>query len=508
MSQIFDSIKTDSALPTYKYFVGGEWQISRNRRLINLYSPIDGSLVGRIQAISPKEADIAVTAASLAQNQWSTLSDAKRLQVVKKTLDLLQKHQKVLSSLLTLEVGKLKKEAEAEVDHTIHLIEETLKTKWSFASSLKIENEVCRVLKEPVGVVLAITPFNYPLYTTVTKIIPALLVGNAVVLKPSVFGSITVLHLAKIMEEAGLLPGVLNVVTGHGEQIGRYLAQHDLVNLISFTGSSRVGKEIAQKATLAGLILELGGKDPAIVLEDADLELAAKEIADGAFTYAGQRCMAIKRVLVVKKIKKPFLEKLKQTTVVRFGVLGDPRDPKVQLGPVISDFQADYLEGLLKDALKKGAAIVFGGKRMAVIPQKIQLAKRILAFSKRLIRLKKGHGRYWQATILDEVTPAMRIAWEEQFGPLLPIITVNNAEEAVRLANASEYGLDACIFTQDTVRAEELAGKLQVGQVFINQRPHRRPDQFPFSGVKSSGLGVQGIDYSLEAMTRVKSIRQ
>jgi len=508
MTKIFKEIKTESKVPTYKYLVEGEWQESRNRKLINIFSPIDGSLLGRIQSVLPREADIAVTGAAMAQTSWASLSPSKRNAILAKTASLILKNKDFLAKLLTKEIGKLKKDAEAEIDHAVYVIKETLKEKWQEKLTLKIGKSSCEITRQPLGVVLCITPFNYPIYTACTKIVPALISGNSVVLKPSVFGSISTFHLVQLFKKAGLPAGVLNVITGRGDEIGWYLAQHDLINMLSFTGSSKVGRKIAERAKMVNMTLELGGKDPAIVLKDADLSEAASEIVEGAFAYAGQRCMAIKRVIAEKEIKDELVDKIKEMVLKKFGIVGDPRNEKTQLGPVISDQQADYLEKLVNDALKKGARVVLGGKRFVAVPLKMRLRRRILEIPKRLIRLRRGNGRYWEATVLDNVTPSMRIAWEEQFGPILPILSVKNAEEAVNLANASEYGLDAAIFTSSHKKAQKLAEKLEVGQVFINTRPHRAPDHLPFTGVKASGLGTQGIKYSILSMTRPKMLRR
>lgn len=506
MNNIFKEIKINNKIPTYKYLVDGEWQESRNRKLIDIFSPIDGSLLGRIQSVLPAEADIAITEASMDQPSWAETPATKRILILKNAANLVAKNKDTFINFLIRELGKTKENAEHEVNHTILFIKETIREFSNKESKITDKNQNCIIYKVPVGVVLCITPFNFPIYTAATKIIPALISGNSVILKPSVFGAISALHFAQIFKKAGIPDGVLNVITGKGPGVGRYLAHHDLINMISFTGSNNVGKEIAGKANIVHLVFELGGKDPAIVLSDADLDKAAFEIAKGAFTFAGQRCVAIKRVLVEKKVKDKFIEKLKQATQKEFSMVGDPRDSKTQMGPVISDRQADYLATLLNDALKKGAKIALGGKRFSVTSQKPKLKRRILELSRRLIKLRKGQGRYWQATILDDVKPNMKIAWVEQFGPILPILTVKNEKEAINLANASEYGLDAAIFTKDVKKAEKLARKLQVGQVFINVRPNRSSDNFPFTGCKNSGLGTQGIKYYIESTEKIKSI--
>jgi len=505
MVDIYREIKSSSKIPTYKFFVDGEWQESGSKKLINVFSPIDGSLLGRIQSVLPREADIAVTSASLAQSRWASYSWTKRAGILKQVASLLSQYKKPLSEILTQEIGKIKKEAESEIDRAISVINESIKIKEPKSLVIKRGYQVSEVRRCPFGVVLCITPFNYPIYTATSNIVPALLSGNSVVIKPSVQSSISTIFLVQLFKKVGIPPGVLNLVTGFGKDIGEYLAQHNLINIICFTGSTKVGQRLAEIAGMVGLILELGGKDPAIVLEDADLDNAAYEIVKSAFRFAGQRCIALKRVIAQKNIKDKLVEKMQQVILKEFSKVGDPRNPQTQLGPVISDKQADYLEVLLKDALKKGAKIITGGRRFIDVPLNMSFPKRVLEIPRHLIRLKRGQGRYWEATLVDDVDSSMRIAWEEQFGPILPIMTVKNATEALKIANASIYGLDASIFTKNLKIAQGLAEKIEAGQVFVNCQPHLSPD-LPFGGTKASGIGVQGFQYSVEALMRVGHI--
>ncbi|MCX6807073.1 MAG: aldehyde dehydrogenase family protein [Candidatus Berkelbacteria bacterium] len=508
MPNIFKEIRTSGKIPTYKYLVDGEWQESRNRKMIDIFSPIDNSLLGRIQSVLPREADIAVTAASMAQKSWVSISLEKRKAILNRVIDQVEKNKDILINFLILELGKTRSNAEHEISRISQIIKDYIVSYSEKIEEVKIQDNTWSIKRMPVGVVLCITPFNFPLSTTIGKIIPALIAGNSVILKPSTYGAIGALHLANLFQKAGLPDGVLNVITGKGEQVGRYIAQHSLVNMISFTGSSKVGREIAKKTNMVNQIYELGGKDPAIILADANLEKAAEMVAIGAFLFAGQRCVAIKRVIVEQKVKKQFIEKLVKYTEKHFGIVGDPRDKKTQLGPVISDKQADYLSMLLSDALKKGAKIICGGNRFSVTYRKHRLRRRILEISRRLIRLRKGQGRYFEPTILDNVTPGMKIAWQEQFGPILPVLTVRNDKEALNLANASEYGLDTYIFTKNVKKAEEMADKLEVGQVYINTVSGRASDKIPFTGVKNSGLGTQGLKYSIDAVTCPRVIKK
>jgi len=488
MDDFFLDIKTaDEDRITYKYLSGGEWLESSSGELIDIKSPIDESLVGRIQAMTTKEIDIMLTAAAVAQETWRKSSLKQREKILKKAACLLEEKKEIFINLLVREIGKTLAEAKGEVERTVDVINYTAEQKdWGKVREIKGEdfprgpkNKVCKVFREPLGVVLAIVPFNYPLNLAATKIAPALLCGNAVVVKGPTQGSITTLHLVEIFKQAGVWDGAISLVSGRGSEIGDFMTTHELIDMIAFTGSSKVGKDLAVKAGLVPLLLELGGKDAAIVFADADLELAAEEVVKGAFSFAGQRCTAIKKVLVSDDVADEFIEILVAKTKELFGILGDPRDPKIQLGPVISDVQAEYLESLIRDAQDKGAVEVLGGRRK---------------------------GKYIPATILDNVNGEMRIAWEEQFGPILPITRFSDPEEAIGIVNASEYGLEASIFTQDEDLAKGVARSLEVGVVQINARPQRWPDHFPFLGVKDSGVGVQGVSYSIEAMTRIKGV--
>ena len=294
--------------------------------------------------------------------------------------------------------------------------------------------------------------------------------------KPPTQGSISGLLLAQAFAEAGLPAGVFNTITGRGSEIGDYIIEHPEVNFINFTGSTPIGQKVGKLAVIRPIMLELGGKDAAVVLEDADLDHTAKEIVSGAFSYSGQRCTAIKRVLVMDAVADQLAAKL-QAEVEKLTV-GDPFENK-DITPVIDEHSALFIEGLVQDAQKKGAVELTPYKR-----------------EKNLI---------WP-TLLDHVTTDMEIAWEEPFGPVLPIIRVSSLDEALTICNQSEYGLQSSIFTSNYPLAFDFASKLEVGTVHINAKTQRGPDNFPFLGVKGSGAGVQGIKYSIEAMTKVKSV--
>jgi len=387
-----------------------------------------------------------------------------------------------------MEVGKIKKSAVSSVKRSADIVNYTADqigfvTHQDIISSADFPNggdkKTDFVSREPVGVVLAITPFNYPINLAVTKIGPALLAGNSVIVKGSTQGSICTAMLVEIFNKAGVPKGVISFVSGKGSEIGDYLTAHKGISLINFTGSSGVGKELTSKTGLKTLILELGGKDAALVLEDTNIEIAANQIVDGAFSYAGQRCTAIKRVFVNKENHDVLLAKLIEITKQKYAVVGDPRKEETQMGPIISEKQTDYIQELVFDAVESGGKIVLGGVRKA---------------------------NYMEATIIDGVTADMRLAWEEQFGPVLPIITCDSVEQMIELHNKSQYGLGGSIFTTNIEKGKEIARQLQAGVIQINAKSERYPDNFPFLGVKDSGLGVQGIKWSIENMMRMKSI--
>jgi glyceraldehyde-3-phosphate dehydrogenase (NADP+) len=324
--------------------------------------------------------------------------------------------------------------------------------------------------------VLAIPPYNYPINLAVSKIVPGLVAGNAVVVKPPTQGSLAGTLLVEVFQEAGVPPAVVQVITGRGSRIGDLLVQHPRVDMISFTGSTETGHALARKAAMIPLQLELGGKDAAIVLADADLEATANDIVAGAFAYSGQRCTAVKRVLAVDDIADELVAMLEER--IKKLSVGDPRDDAT-VTPLVDAASAQSAVQMTEAAAAKGARVVLGGTR---------------------------EGSLVQPTLVDHVTPDMDIAWVEPFAPVLPIIRVANADEAVRLANQSEYGLQAAIFSRDVDVAMHVALALDVGTVQINGRTARGPDHFPFIGTKSSGMGTQGVRYSIEAMTRIKGL--
>jgi len=470
------------SLSTYKFYVNGEWRKSQSGHTIEIHSPYLHQVIGKVQSITKEEVDEAIHFAQGAQKSWADTSLQERAKYLYKWADELVNMQDEIAEIIMKEVGKSLKDARSEVVRTadfirytveeaLHMHGENMKGD-SFPGGSKLK--IAIIERVPIGVVLAIPPFNYPVNLAAAKLAPALISGNAVIFKPATQGSISGIKMIEALHKAKFPTGLVNVVTGRGSEIGDYLVEHKGINMISFTGGTNTGIRLAKKAAMIPLVLELGGKDPGIVREDADLKEAAKQIISGAFSYSGQRCTAIKRVLVHECVADELVRILKEE--IEILSVGSPEDGNT-IVPLIDDQSADFVQGLIDDALRKGATLVIGNKR-----------KRNLIYP----------------TLLDHVTEDMHVAWEEPFGPVLPIIRVSSDEEAINLANESEFGLQASVFTKDINKAFVIANKIETGSVQINGRTERGPDHFPFIGVKGSGLGAQGIRKSLESMTREK----
>ncbi|MGL5615283.1 MAG: NADP-dependent glyceraldehyde-3-phosphate dehydrogenase [Sarcina sp.] len=470
----------------YRNIVNGIDYEGKEENFIEIKSPIDNRVLGKVTAMSKEDVDFVMENTKRTQKYWATVAVHEKAKILYKVADLLIANKEELATLLMMEICKDKKSSLSEVVRTADFLRFTADTAKSIeGESIPSDSfpgfnkkKVSVVTREPLGVVLAISPFNYPVNLAASKIGPALMAGNTVVFKPATQGSLSGIYLARLFKEAGLPDGVLNTITGKGSVIGDYCVTHKMVDFINFTGSSEIGRRISKITEMKPLLMELGGKDAAIVLDDADLDLAAKNIVAGAFSYSGQRCTAVKRVLVENKVADKLVEKIK-IEVEKLSV-GSPLDKDdVAVVPLIDSKAADYVEGLMNEAKDKGAKLIMGGKR---------------------------EGNLILPTLFDNITTEMRLAWEEPFGPVLPIIRVDSMEEAINIANESEYGLQSSIFTNDIEKAFYVGNRLEVGTVQVNNKTERGPDHFPFLGVKSSGMGTQGIKYSIESMTRPKAV--
>lgn len=466
------------------YTLVGERREPVEGQTMEIVSPVDGSVVGRVHEFTPQEIDTALAAAADEQPRWADEALDARARVLHRAADVLEARVESVADLLVMEVAKARKDARDEVSRSADFVRFTAEegrrivgdAQFSDAFPRQSRNKLSISYRAPLGVVLAIPPYNYPINLAVSKIVPALIAGNAVVVKPPTQGSLAGTVLVDAFQEAGVPPAAVQCITGRGSRIGDLLVQHPRVDMVSFTGSTETGQALARKAAMIPLQLELGGKDAAIVLSDADLESTADDIVAGAFAYSGQRCTAVKRVLAVE----PIADELVRLLAARIETLtvGDPRDDAA-ITPLVDRASAAGAIELTEAAVAKGATLVLGGTR---------------------------EGSLVAPTLVDRVTADMDLAWVEPFAPVLPVIRVSDADEAVRLANQSEYGLQAAIFSRDVDVAMHVALALDVGTVQINGKTARGPDHFPFIGTKSSGMGTQGVRFSIEAMTRVKGM--
>ena len=470
----------------YRAFIDGQWVASSDNKWIPVTNPADDSLIAHVPALAAADVSRAIDAAANARRRIRNIPAIERIEIMERAKHVLEQNRSLLMDVVVAESGKPVGVAKGEVKATIERLALTAQEARTMHGEYipgdwveDTKGKFAIVKRVPRGVVAAITPFNYPLFIAAAKVVPALVGGNTVVVKPSTETPLSMLFFAKAMEEAGLPPGTLNVVTGRGKEIGDQIAASPKVDMISFTGSTAVGERIAAKAGMKHLALELGGKGAALVLDDANLDLAARECARGGLRFQGQRCDAVARILVDAKVADAFVEKLVKEVKEKYP-MGDPRDEKTAIGPLIKRGAVDYVQGLIQDARLKGARLLVGGG---------------------------AAGTFQEPTVLDHVTTEMRVAWEEQFAPVLPILRIQGGiEEMVELANRSEYGLDSSVFTNDVNKAWGVAKRLEDGAVTINGYPAHGVGHFPFGGNKKSGMGREGIHASIEEMTRPQTI--
>lgn len=485
--EFFESLSNHATPPIYRFFNGKEWVESASGKTVEIHSPIDDSVVGALQVVTTEEIDAVMAVAKIGQGKWEATPLNQRVKIMHLAADWIRHFEEYLTTLLAKEIGKTMGEAKSEIVRTADLIDYYADEAQSMrGETLDSDNfpgfdkgRIGLIERVAWGTVLAIAPFNYPVNLSASKIAPALLMGNAVVFKPPTQGGISALHLVQAFLKAGVPEGVLTAVTGTGNDIGDYLVSHPGVDCITFTGSSDTGEVIAKKAGMKPLVFECGGNNPAVVLPDADMNLAAREIVKGAFSYAGQRCTAIKYVLAMPST----IEQLLPALLKEFEgsvKMGDPRSPETKMvGPVISLTAAKEIEEYINEAIANGAKVLVGGKR---------------------------NNAYIEPTIFTNVKPNWTICSCEVFGPILSLIPVASIEEALITINNSRFGLQASVFTKDEGAGIVVAKQINVGTVQINGSPQRGPDHFPFLGVKRSGLGVQGVRYSLEEMSRLRPI--
>ncbi len=484
LGPVFDEIFTvEEGIPVFKMLIDGVWRVAEKFGQFDIHTPIDGSIIAKAQLGTRQDVNVAASAAK-EKRVIRNLPAIERIEVFNCAAGLLEKHRDEFVRVLQLEAGKTWADAEGEFYATMQRLKLTMEEARRIYGeyipgdwSINTLEKMALVIREPVGVVATIIPFNYPLFIAATKIVPALLAGNSVVIKPSSSNPISATMLVRILEEAGMPEGSMNLVTGKGDEMGDALVTSKNVDMINFTGSTPVGRRISKMAEMKRLHLELGGKAYALVLEDADLDLAAERCVYGSLKFAGQRCDAVSAVLAVEEIAEGLSKKI-VANVDRMK-FGDPRDHSVTVGPVINTKAAEGIHELITDALAKGAVLLRGGK---------------------------FRGYYYEPTVLDNVPMSAKIAEEEVFGPVVTIIRCKDEEEALGFARKSKYGLESCVFTREFYRMWHTAKALECGEVTINDCPSHGVGYFPFGGIKDSGMGREGIGYSIDEMTNLKTI--
>lgn len=475
-------------------YIGGEWVPSRTDRWQEVRDPSTGRRLGRVSVASRDEAAAAVEAAARVRESWGSTPIHERARLLRTLADRLAADGPELARRIAQEVGKPIVDARVEAgravtvyqlaaDEARHLTGESFPAD-AYTYPPGNERRFLFSVRDPVGVVVAISPFNFPLNLLSHKVAPALAAGNPVVIKPTSAAPLTALRLARHTESAGFPRGVVNVVIGPGGEVGDTLVEHPDTALVTFTGSTVVGKGIAEKAGRHAkrVILEMGGMDPFIVLDDAPLDVTVAAAVRGAFGYSGQVCTASKRLLVADTIADRFARGL----VERAGKLtvGPALSEETQVGPLIDGAALDRMDRLVGDAVSHSAKVLLGGERAAEL----------------------APGFFYRPTVLDSVPTEARIAQEEPFGPVVPILRFHEVEEAIQIANGTPYGLQAAVYTNDLKRAFTLAKRIRAGGVHINDPTSLRWDALPFGGVKESGLGREGLRYAMEEMTEVKLI--
>jgi acyl-CoA reductase-like NAD-dependent aldehyde dehydrogenase len=474
-----------------KLFINGRYEEARSPRTIDVVNPATGEPLGAVPDADPADVDRAVTAAraSFDARSWRAKNPSEKERILWRFADLLDRHKEELAALESRENGKTLREAlRADVNPAIDALR--YYAGWVrriYGETIPVDGPYFNyTLREPVGVVGAIVPWNYPTCLAVWKLAPALACGCSVVLKPSEMTPLTALKLAEHATEAGVPEGVVNVVTGYGATAGEALGRHMDVDKISFTGSVRTARALLKasaESNLKRLSLELGGKSPNIIFPDCDLDQALHAAFWGIFANKGEVCSAGSRLLVHADIHDEFVGRLaERASTMR---VGDPLDPETEMGSQISAVQMDRILGYIRAGVDEGARLLCGGERDTAGA--------------------KSKGYFVKPTVFAEVRPEMRIAQEEIFGPVLAALRFRDEEEAVRIANGTIYGLVSAVWTRDIRRAHRLAGEIQAGSVWINTY-NGFDSASPFGGYKQSGFGRDLGAYALEQYTNIKSV--
>jgi len=476
---------SDFALFKQKAYINGQWVSADDLRHYDIYNPATQEQLGQVPAMTGLETQRAIEAAEAALPAWSALTAKERAVILRRWFDLIMAHQDDLGRIMTLEQGKPLAEAKGEIAYAASFIE------WFAEEAKRVYGETIPghqsdkrivVIRQPVGVTAAITPWNFPSAMITRKAAPALAAGCTMVLKPAPDTPFSALALAELAHQAGIPPGVFNIVTANIDDsigVGKVLCDSPIVRKLSFTGSTGVGIKLMQQCapTLKKLSLELGGNAPFIVFEDADLDAAVQGAMISKYRNAGQTCVCANRIYVQDSVYEAFAEKL--ATAVQSLNVGNGLDEGVTTGPLIDEKAVQKVEQHLKDALDKGGKLITGGKRHAL------------------------GGTFFEPTLIANATKDMLVAREETFGPLAPLFRFKDEQDVIELANDTEYGLAAYFYAQNLSRVWRVAEALEYGMIGINTGVIST-EVAPFGGVKSSGLGREGSRHGIEEYLEMK----
>jgi len=472
----------------YKLLINGKWADSSTNDTFDDINPATLEKLATLQIASNNDVDRAVKTAWDAFTTWSETPPPKRAQVLFKAARILEERKEELATLLTQEMGKVLSEGRGDIQEAIDI---TLyaagegRRMFGETTTSELKNKFCMTILRPIGVIGMITPWNFPMAIPAWKVMPALVAGNTIVMKPASDTPLLTIKMVEVLMEAGLPPGVINLVFGPGDTVGSAIVHHLDIRAISFTGSLETGKWIMSECgkEMKRVSMELGGKNPIIVMDDADIDIAVDGVIWGAFGTTGQRCTAASRVIVHEKVKAAFTDKLlARTSTLK---LGDGLLPETDVGPVINQSQLDKIEKYTRIGQEEGAVLLTGGK----------VANPGLA------------GYFFEPTIFTDVGQDMRIAQEEIFGPVVALITVSGLDEAIEAANNTVYGLSSSIYTNDITSAFRAIEKIDAGITYINSSTIGAEVHLPFGGVKGTGNGFReaGTD-AVKEFTEVKAV--
>ncbi len=482
---------TSVSTTTYKNFINGEWMESKStRRTPNVNPANTGEILGEVVMSSREETRMAIDAAEAALPRWRETPAPVRGNIVMKAAQLMTERKEELARALTIEEGKTLAESRGEMSRAINCVEYAAAAGRRLVGETvpsELPNNFCYTVRQPLGAVACITPWNFPICIPAWKIAPALVCGNTVVFKPATLTPWTATLVTEIFTAAGVPPGVLNLILGSGGEVGEELVNNPKIRAVSFTGSNEIGNRLYHQGASRGIKCqcEMGGKNPIVVLEDADLNLAVESTLTGAFGSTGQRCTATSRAIVVDKIADRFVEAL--VARAKKIVVGAGIEPGVVMGPAVDKNQFETVLQYIEIGKGEGAQLKLGGRAC------------------REGRLAKGF--FVEPTVFDHVKPTMRIAQEEIFGPVVSVIRVRDFDEALDVANGVRYGLSSAIFTNDASKIFKFIDKIETGITHVNSGTPGGEAQLPFGGIKATGVGAREMGSSaVEFWSEVKTV--